>query len=439
MNSWRDVLRVYGDRRLLAILLLGFSSGLPLALTGNTLSVWLAKDGVSLSSIGLFALIGLPYSLKPLWSPLLDRLPPPLPLGRRRGWAITIQLLLMVAVLAVGSLSPETDLGLMAIAALAVAFLSASQDIVIDAYRVEILEEWQQGAGAATVQTGYQLGMLASGAGAFFIAGSFGWFTAYAVMAVLLVAGMLTLLFGREPERSVSARSSPLEGRVAAFLESRPHLCGRRAQILAWLYGTFVCPFADFMSRRGWLAILLVVFGYKLGEAMAGRMAGPLYVAMGFSLEEIGAVSKVFGVIATLLGGLIGGVVVARVGVVRAMLLCGLLQSLGNLFYVLQAQSGHQIFYLALCVLAENLTGGMAGAALVGYLSSLCSTAYTATQYALLSSVASIGRTIVSSSTGKLASSFGWVNFFLMTTVVTVPALLLLLWMTARQPRPAAG
>jgi PAT family beta-lactamase induction signal transducer AmpG len=204
--------------------------------------------------------------------------------------------------------------------------------------------------------------------------------------------------------------------------------------VAAWLYGAVVCPFADFMTRPGWLLVLLFVVGYKLGEAMAGAMANTLYVELGFSLDEIATVSKVFGFGATVVGVLSGGALVARFGVMPSLLAFGVLQSLGNLFYVLQAVSGHNIYVLALCVAAENLTAGMAGSAMVAYLSGLCNVAYTATQYALLSSLSAVGRTLFASTSGKLADTLGWPNFFAFTTVATVPALLLLLWMMRRRP-----
>ena len=406
---------MYSEPRVLLILPLGFASGLPLLLTFSTLSAWLATAGVRRAAIGAFALAGTPYALKFVWSPLIDWLPPPLPLGRRRGWGISIQLALIAAMLALGSCDPHRHLARMGALAVLVAFLSASQDIVIDAWRVEILAPEQQGPGAGMIQTGYRVAMLVSGAGALMIAARAGWFAAYATMAALLALSMLVFLLGPEPPRPC---------RPAERGAGRP---GRSA-FHAWLATAVIGPFEDFMRRPRWLAILIFVLGYKLGEAMAGVMAMPLYVALGFSLNEIAAVSKVVGFIATVIGALVGGVVSVRLGIVRALLLCGLLQSAGNLFYVLQALGGHRLEYLALCVAAENLTGAMAGAALVAYLSELCSPAYTATQYALLSSLAAVGRTLFASSGGLLAERLGWVSFFLVTTVITLPALALLMW-----------
>ena len=408
----------YRNRRVLLILPLGFASGLPLLLTFSTLSAWLATAGVKRAEIGAFALAGTPYALKFLWAPLIDRLPPPLPLGRRRGWAVSIQLALIIAILALGLCHPPHNLPLMGILALAVAFLSASQDIVIDAYRVELLTPEQQGPGAGMIQAGYRTAMLVSGAGALIIADYAGWFPAYATMAGLLTIGMLVFLFGPEPSVDAGLRSA-----ATGFDALRE-----------WLDTAVWEPFADFMQRPLWALILIFILGYKLGEAMAGVMAMPLYISLGFSLGEIATVSKLFGFFATVAGALAGGLVTARLGLFRALLICGLLQSAGNLFYVLQAVVGHHLGYLALCVSAENITGAMAGAALVAYLSELCSPAFTATQYALLSSLAAVGRTLVASSSGVMADKLGWASFFLLTTVVTLPALLLLIWLARRSP-----
>ena len=413
----------YRDRRVLLILPLGFASGLPLLLTFSTLSAWLATAGVKRAAIGAFALAGTPYALKFLWAPLIDRLPPPLRIGRRRGWGVSIQVALIAAIIGLGLCDPRRDLALMGVLAVAVAFLSASQDIVIDAYRVELLTPEQQGPGAGMIQTGYRMAMLVSGAGALIIADHAGWFTAYATIAALLFVGMMVFLFGPEPSIEVNSPSSA----------SRWHT------MREWLVTAVWEPFADFMQRPVWPLILLFILGYKLGEAMAGVMAMPLYISLGFSLGEIATVSKLIGFFATVAGALAGGVLTARLGIFRALLICGLLQSAGNLFYVLQAVGGHRLDYLALCVAAENVTGAMAGAALVAYLSGLCSPGFTATQYALLSSLAAVGRTLVASSGGIIADRLGWPSFFMLTTVVTIPALLLLLWLARRDPAEPAS
>lgn len=402
--------RLYLDKRVLAVAALGFSSGLPLLLTFSTLTAWLKTEGISRTSIGLFALVGIPYSLKFLWAPIIDRVPFPFlshALGRRRGWGIGIQILLFAAIIALGTSDPVKDLPLVAMLALAVSFLSASQDIVIDAYRVEILTPELQGPGAGAVQAGYRIAMLAAGAGALFLAQAFDWFTAYAVMAAGMIIGLLVLLFRPEPK-----------------IVLKPEYNGLRLAVIE--------PFRDFITRQGWLWMLLFTILYKMGEAMAGFMANPLYIELGYSLNEIATVSKVFGFAATLIGGILGGLFTARLGLWKALLAFGLLQAAGNLAYVLQAVSGHDIRILALCVAMENLTGGMASAALVAWLSSLCNPAFTATQYALLSSLSSLPRTTLSSSAGWLADAVGWVDFYLLTTIITVPALLLL-WVKGKE------
>jgi PAT family beta-lactamase induction signal transducer AmpG len=416
-KNWRHAVAAYTRPRVLQVLALGFASGLPLLLTYSTLSAWLSTVGVRRAAIGTFALVGTPYAFKFLWSPLMDRVPPPLRLGRRRGWGITIQILLIGAILALGLCDPKHNLPLMAALAVVVAFLSASQDIVIDAWRVESLSIDQQAPGAALYQSGYRIGMLVAGAGGLLIAAYVGWFAAYATMAALVGVGMLVFLLGPEPE--VSKQTSIAAG-------SGWHAISHAFSIAV------IGPFRDFMSRPFWPIILIAIFGYKLGEAMAGVMSTPLYISLGFSLPEIAAASKVFGFFSIVTGALIGGIVTTRFGIRRSLILCGILQSIGNLFFVLQAVGGHRIGYLALCVTAENLTGAMAGTALVTYMSSLCSPAFTATQFALLSSLALLGRTVVASSGGILSEKIGWVRFFLLTSVVALPAIVLLFWIGPR-------
>ena len=418
---------VYLKPRLLIIFAMGVASGLPLLLTLSTLSLWLAEAGIDKTTIGLFALVGLPYSVKFLWSPVIDRMPlPPLTtlLGRRRGWCVAIQALLIVAILAMAMTDPRVDAGETALAALAIAFLSASQDIVIDAYRIEILSEREQGAGAAATQAGYGLGRLASGAGALFLASAFGWYLAFVAMAVLIGLGMLVVLIAPEPvvdAGDADPRSPRLPGRVPAQL--------KRAVF---------DPLAEFFSRSGWLAILGFILLYKFGDAFAGVMANPFYVEMGFTKVEIASVSKAFGLLATLGGVFVGGAVVARIGILRALLWCGILQMLSNLMFAAQALAGHDILVLFATIGLENFSGGMGSAAFVAYLSVLCNLAYTATQYALLSSFMAFGRTALSSSSGWLASHVGWVLFFVISTGLALPGLLLLIWMMRRYPVPRA-
>ena len=338
---------VYREPRLIAVLLMGFSSGLPLALTFATLSFRLAEIGVSRTAIGLFALVGVPYSVKFLWSPLIDRLPIPLftaKLGRRRGWALAIQPLLGLAILALGFADPRAAPGLTALVALAVAFLSASQDIVIDAYRIELLRPEEQGAGAAATQWGYRFGMLAASAGALYAASFGGWRFSYGLMAALMLVGMATVWFTPEPGGALPLE--PLPGPTAL------------ARVAAWLERAVLAPFSDMLKRPGALAILAFVVLYKFGDALAATMSNPLYVSLGFTKVEVANIGKIYGFAASLAGLALGGVVVLRLGVMRALLVCGVLQMLSNLMYAVQAWAGHNVPVLALTIGVENLTGG---------------------------------------------------------------------------------
>ena len=428
MRRWLAGLAVYREPRLLAVLLMGFSSGLPLALTGATLSLRLADLHVSLTAIGLFTLVRFSYSFKFLWSPLIDRLPLPLltsRLGRRRGWALFIQALLALAILALGFADPAISPWTTALVAVVVAFLSASQDIVIDAYRIELLRPEEQGAGAAATQWGYRFGMLASGAGALYAASFGGWVFAYGLMAGLMLVGMATIWL--TPEPAASREVAPIAGDSAG------------ARLKNWLVGAVVAPFADLVRRNGaaeLLLILVFIVLYRFGEAIAGTMSNPLYVSLGFTKVEIATVAKVFGVAATLAGVALGGVMVLRLGMFRALFVAGVLQMLSNLMYILQVLAGHDVSVLALAIGTENLTGGMASAAFVAYLSGLCSLAFTATHYALLSSLAMISVNLLAASGGALADSLGWVPFFELSTLLCRPGLALLLWIMRR---PAAA
>lgn len=442
LSTWPQALAVYRDRRMLAILALGFASGLPLALTGSTLGLWLAESGVSKTSVGLFILVAMPYTLKFLWAPVIDRLPLPgltTRLGRRRGWILFSQGLVMVAILALATTAPAQEPWWTALFALLLAFCSASQDIGIDAWRVEILERCQYGAGAATVVLGYRFGMLTSGAGALYLAQALPWPQVYALMAGLMALGMLCVLLMPEPAPPPPPAT---ETAFAHRLAQRwPQLGPRGQAILASLYGAVVAPFLQFSSREFWFVLLLFIALYKLGDVMAGLMAGFFYLELGFTKAEIASVSKVFGLVATIAGGLLGGVAVRHWGITRALLVCGALQMLSNFMYVLLALTGYSLPMLTVVIGVENLTGGMATIAFVAYLSSLCAVAYTATQYALLSSFAGVGRDLLGATSGWLADQMSWASYFSVTAVMALPGLTLLLWLlrygnTAGQDSP---
>ena len=417
-----DTFKLYTERRLLFVFVMGFASGLPLLLTMGTLQIWLTEVGVSLTAIGLFALTGTPYTLKFLWAPLIDRVPVPLlsrRLGRRRSWMLVIQLGLMGAIVGLGFSDPATGPFRTAAFALAVAFFSASQDIVIDAYRIEILDPSQQGAGAAMTQAGYRFGLIVAGAGALYLADTVSsWSIVYAVMAVLVLVGVAAALFAPAPPGESLAGAG--ESHAALTLQAM-----------------VIEPFREFLTRHSlssaWV-ILAFILLYKFGDAFAGSMANPFFVKIGFSKIEIANASKIFGVFATLAGVFIGGVLVKQYGVLNTLLWCGVLQMLSNLMFAALAVVGHDVGFLYLTVGIENFTGGMASSAFVAYLSLLCNTAYTGTQFALLTSFMAFGRTWLSSTGGWLADHTDWVTFFVVSTVIAVPGLLLLLWMTKHLP-----
>jgi PAT family beta-lactamase induction signal transducer AmpG len=417
MKNWRESLAVYADRRLIAILFLGFSSGLPLALSASTLAAWMTEAGVDMKTIGLFALAGLPYNLKFLWAPAIDGLRIPFfsdRLGRRRAWTILTQLLLIGALLALGTSDPAKAPLDTAALALLVAFCSASQDIVIDAFRVEILEEDQYAAGAAMVQLGYRIGMLVAGAGALLLASFFSWFITYAAMAALVGIGLITVILTPEPQAP----------RLASDWRER-------------LRDSVIGPFKDLVARQGWNLALILAFVvlYKMGDALAGVMSMPFYIKMGFSKAEIAGISKLYGTLATLLGAFLGGIVGARMGIGRGLLLCGFLQMISNLMFAWQATVGHDLLALTLTIGVENLAGGMGSAVFVAYLSRLCNVAYTGTQYALLSALATMGRTGLAASGGFLVEALGWFEFFLVSTAAALPGIILLIWMLRRFPQ----
>lgn len=411
--SWLASLKVYREPRLLAVLFMGFASGLPLPLTFATLSAWLSEAGVSRTAIGLFVLVGFSYNWKFVWAPGFDHIRIPLlgRLGRRRSWALLLQALLMVAIWAMGQNDPARDLAATALLAALVAFLSASQDIVIDAFRIELLRPEEQAAGAAATQWGYRFGLLASGAGALYAAEHAGWSAAYSIMALLMLVGMATVLLTPEPHAAA-------EPRAASFVET--------------LRAAVVEPFADFVRRSGWVAVLVFIVLYKLGDAMAGTMANPFYLELGFSKDEIAAISKVFGLAATLAGVAVGGALAARLGLLRALFFCGVLQMLSNLTYAVQAVVGHDPMMLTVTIFAENFTGGMGSAAFVAYLSNLCNTSFTATQYALFSSLAAVPTRFLSAPAGWIVDQTAWIPFFLFTAVAALPGVLMVAWLMRR-------
>jgi PAT family beta-lactamase induction signal transducer AmpG len=402
-----DYASAFRSRKIGLLLLLGFASGLPLALTAGTLQAWLAAENVDIVAIGWFALVGQPYTYKFLWSPLMDRFTPLPALGRRRGWLLVTQLALVAAIGFMGTLRPADSAWLLGATALAVAFLSASQDIVFDALRADWLERDERGAGAAVSVLGYRVAMLVSGAGALILADQgLGWSGTYWLMAALMGVGLAASWLVVEPEGGTAPRT---------------------------LDEAVVKPFAEFFSRQGAIALLVLVVLYKLGDAFAGNLTTTFLLrGPGFSLTEIGAINKGFGLAATILGALAGGALMAKMRLYRALLLFGVLQALTNLGFMLLAASGKSYALMVTVIGLENLCGGMGTTAYVALLMALCDRRFSATQYALLSALSSVGRVYVGPVAGYLVAGFGWQPFFFFSFLIALPGLALLIWSRER-------
>lgn len=431
-RSFTEAFAVYLKRRVLIVLLLGFSSGLPLALSGTTLLVWMREAGVDLGTIGLFALVGTPYTLKFLWAPVVDALDVPLfsrLLGRRRGWLMFAQILLMAAILILAASNPKISaLYLVAGAALLVALASATQDIVIDAFRVESLDTDEQAAGMAAYVAAYRVGMLISTAGALYIVSGFellgtgkhaAWSLGYAVMAAMVGIGMIATLFAREPARS-----------QAAAVEKAGH-AGESP--VKRVFGAAVAAFSEFLGRDSAIAVLIFVVLYKLCDAFAGTMTAPFVIDLGFTRTDYANIVKGLGLAATLLGGFAGGLVARAMPLATALWIGAFLQMASNFVFVWQAYIGLNHWALAVSITVESFTGAIGTVIFVAYLSSLCqSPLHTATQYALLTALAAFGRTYLSASAGYLAEGVGWPIFFMISAAVGLPGVVLLWWLQMR-------
>lgn len=412
MNILKPLL-VYKNPKILAVFFLGFASGLPLPLTGATLDAVLNEAGVTKTAIGLFALISIPYSLKFLWAPVIDRISLPVLsklIGRRRSWIIFTQLALIISIIMLGLSNPHENIMETALWALAVAFASASQDIVIDAYRIESLLSHEQGAGASSTTTGYIIAMkLVGGALAFWLSDMISWQYVYIIMAVIISVGIIAVMLAGEPD-------------VITHIAEKQSLS-------SFFHDGVLAPFFDFLKTPHWFLVITFIVFYKFGDAFAGKMTTPFLQDIGFSNTQIAFYLKTFGLIATLIGTFIGGSIVYKLGIFKALFIGGILQMLSNLMFVLLAHNAGSEEVLAATVAVENLSGGMGTAAFVAYLSGLCKAEYTATQYALLSSLAATGRTFLSASSGMFVEMLGWSGFFILSTAISIPGILILLFM----------
>ncbi len=400
-----------------ALALLGFASGLPLFLTERTLQAWMTKSNVDLTTIGLFALVTLPYTLKFLWAPFMDRYVPPI-LGRRRGWLLITQVLLLISIFAMSLHDPTRGLQLLAFNAVMIAFFSASQDIVGDAYRTDVLREREMGAGAAMWVVGYRIALIVTGSFAFIFADRIGWPAVYMALSGLMLIGIAADFFAPEP----LLRDAPPQSLTDAV----------------------VLPFKEFFQRSGLgtgLFILLFIVLYRYADWLAQTMATPFFLQTGFSQTEVGVVVGGIGLAATIVGVLIGGVVIAKIGLNKSLWLVLGIQAITNLMYYLLALQGKSTTMLTAAIVIENLAYGLVTASLLGYLMSVCNKRFSATQFALLSSLAAASRSIIVAPAGKWAEMMGWPMFFIFTIAMALPALVMLPWIapwSGEAPRGAA-
>jgi PAT family beta-lactamase induction signal transducer AmpG len=458
-RSWGSTLRVYAEPPTLRMFFLGFAAGLPLLLVLGTLSFRLREAGIDRTTIGYLSWVGLAYGFKWAWAPLVDRLPLPWltrALGRRRSWLLVSQLVIIGGLIGMALSDPLAGLGPLAWCALIVAFASATQDIALDAYRIESAPVEKQAALAATYQTGYRLAMIWAGAGVLWIAaraagdvgaapGSYAssaWAAAYLTMAASMLVGVITVLRMSEPAASASRDSLAAEELALAHrLITERRIDRRAARLLAWLQIAVIGPFADFIGRYRWHALLLLalIAVYRISDIVMGIMANPFYVDMGYSKDEVAAVSKFYGVVMTLAGAFIGGALALRFGVLRVLFLGAVLSAASNLLFAWLATRGHDLTGLIFVISADNLSSGIASAAFIAYLSSLTNVAYSATQYALFSSVMLLLPKFVAGFSGAFVDAHGYVAFFHTTALLGVPVLLLIWLVTRAQPAVAHG
>lgn len=443
-RSWRESLATYTHPRVLQLLFLGFSAGLPFLLVFSTLSAWLREFGISRTAIGFISWIGITYSFKFVWSPVVDRVPLPWIthwLGRRRAWMLLAQVGIGLGLLGMSFCDPRVDLWWLVVLALVVAFSSATQDIALDAFRIEATDESLQGATAATYQLGYRIAVLAAGAGALYIAEFVSWPTAYRTMAALGLVGIATTFIISEPAKRAATGTAELEGKVAAFAAGLGAMPGWARETLIFIYGAIVCPFVDFFARYGWMAVVLLLFIglFRLSDIAMGVMANPFYIDMGFSLSQIANVSKIYGFVMSILGALLGGALVFRVGAARLLAPSVFLIAASNLTFAWLAWVGQpDPLILTVAISIDNLAGGMSGSIFIAFLSGLTNTAYTATQYALFSSIMTLPGKLMGGSSGwivdRLQADFsatykfgGYAIFFVYTALLGLPALVLAL------------
>jgi len=435
-ERWAHAWAVYTRPTVLRMLLLGFSAGLPFMLVFSTLTAWLRDEGVSRTAIGFFAWIGITYSVKVFWSPVVDRIRLPLltrVFGQRRGWMLLAQFGIMAGLAGMALTDPVTELVQVAGLALLVAFSAATQDITIDAFRIESDEDRFQAALAGTYVLGYRMAILATGAGALYIADYASWTLAYLCMSALVLVGVVAVLISPEPTslERLDIEKDPL---VIGFRE-RSKLPGRLQDLGAWMTGAVVAPLVDFFRRNGWMAVpILALIGlFKVSDISMAAMANPLYLDLGFSLSEIATVTNVFGIAMTILGGLLGGVLVARYGLLKMLLAAAVIVAVTNLLFAWLATVGAELWALFMTIGADNLANGLSATVFIAWLSSLVSRRYTATQYALFSSFMTLPGKLLGGPSGWIVDQAGYVFFFCYASALGIPAIALIVWLMRRR------
>lgn len=428
-QGWRHAFSVYTQPVVLGMIFLGFSAGLPFILVSSTLSAWLADENVDLSVIGYFSLVGVAYSIKFLWAPIIDRLPLPLLtrcFGKRRGWMLLSQVGIAAGLWGMSQVPVVTGLQQIALLSLWVAFCSATQDIVIDAYRIEVVAVKFQGAMAAMYVFGYRLSLLVAGAGVFYIAEYASWQLAYQAMAVSMLVGIVSTLLLGEPEHRLDETAQDIEKKLERSFKVKAGVV-LPARFLKWFVEAVISPFVEFFQRNGrnGLVILALIALYKMSDIAMGVMANPFYLELGFSKKEIADVTKVFGFFMTILGTSLGGVFVVRFGIMRPLLLGAIIVALTNLLFAVLAAVEPNRYLLAGVVSADNLCGGIASAVFIAYLSSLTNSAYTATQYALFSSLMTLPAKLIGGFSGQIVSGYGYQVFFIYAAALGLPAIIL--------------
>ena len=440
--SWREVISIYRNPRVIAMAFLGFSGGLPFLLVFSTLSAWLREAEVSRSTIGFFAWVGITYSIKVFWAPVVDRLRLPVigALGRRRSWILVAQVGIALGLLGMSMIGAQ-DLLLLSVFAVLVAFSSATQDIAIDAYRIEAVADRYQGAMSAAYIFGYRVALLVAGAGAFYLAEYLGWTLAYQVMAGLMLIGIITVLFIREPAASGMVEQIADDQIVRAYLAKRGYLPLRVQGTLTWFLSAVVFPFVDFFKRNGrfGLVVLLFIAVFRLSDIAMGIMANPFYLDMGYSKTDIANVAKVFGFFMTIAGSALCGVLVVKWGILRPLLMGAVAVAVTNLLFALLSTLEPSLTGLAIVISADNISGGFAATAFIAYLSSLTNRAYTATQYALFSSLMTLPGKFISGFSGVIVDGWGYLPFFIFASVIGIPAILLVILLIRRDKSSSAS